>query len=187
MTHGPEHQLEEAHHAGHDPFDRRVAMTMVVIAAVLAAVRVLGHRAHNDVLQYQTREANQWAYFQAKEIRRYTYEMAVKLPVLVRDTADPHSLGGPAAGLIREWEGKIAKWKEDTEKIEEQAREYQRAVAEAHHRGDRLDLGELGVELALVLCSVAILTRRRGFWYGGMAVGLVGVAVALSAYLPHGH
>src|SRR3954451_16480927 len=151
MAHGPEHHLEEAQHAGHDPFDRRVAMAMVVIAAVLAAVKVLGHRAHTEALLYQTKEANQWAYFQAKEIRRYTYEMGVKLPVLVRDSSDSRPLGEPAAGLIREWEGKIAKWKDDTEKIEEQAREYQKAVEEAHHRGDRLDLGELGVELALVL------------------------------------
>ena len=28
----------------------------------------------------------------------------------------------------------------------------------AHHRADRFDLGELGVELALVLCSLAVLT-----------------------------
>ena len=44
-------------------------------------------------------------------------------------------------------------------------------------------LGELGIELALVLCSVAVLTKRPGFWYSGMAFGLVGLAVSLSSFL----
>ena len=77
MTHGQPH--EEAEHAAHlaaDPFDRRVAMSMVVIAAILAAVKVQGHRTHNETLQYQidanvahTQESDQWNFFQAKKMR----------------------------------------------------------------------------------------------------------------------
>ena len=33
-----------------DPFDRRVAMTMAIIAAVLACVTMLSHRAHDESL-----------------------------------------------------------------------------------------------------------------------------------------
>ena len=33
-----------------DPFDRQVAMTMAIIAAVLAGVTMLSHRAHDDSL-----------------------------------------------------------------------------------------------------------------------------------------
>ena len=78
MAHGQPH--EEAEHAQHhaaDPFDKRVAMTMVVIAALLAGVKVLGHRTHNDTLGYQikagvtnTEASNLWNFFQAKKMRR---------------------------------------------------------------------------------------------------------------------
>src|SRR6478752_9434977 len=77
MTHGQPH--EEAEHAQHhaaDPFDKRVAMTMVIIAALLAGVKVLGHRTHNDTLGYQikagvtnTEASNQWNFFQSKKMR----------------------------------------------------------------------------------------------------------------------
>src|SRR4051812_34094187 len=70
MAHGTEHHLEEAHHAEHarhDPFDRRVAMTMAIVAAALACVTMLSHRAHNETLKNTTEAANQWAYFQAKK------------------------------------------------------------------------------------------------------------------------
>ena len=36
-----------------DPFDKRVAMSMAIVAAALAFVAMLSHRAHNKVLQYQ--------------------------------------------------------------------------------------------------------------------------------------
>ena len=50
----------------------------------------------------------------------------------------------------------------------------------------RFDLGELGIELALVFCSLAVLTKRLGFWYSGISVGLIGGVVALTAFLlPH--
>src|SRR5262249_35975968 len=47
-----------AEHASHDPFARWVAITMVVIAAVLAGVKVLGHRSHNETLQLQIEAGN---------------------------------------------------------------------------------------------------------------------------------
>ena len=39
------------------------------------------------------------------------------------------------------------------------------------------DLGELGVELALVLSSIAILTKAAGYWYGGLVVCAAGLVV----------
>jgi hypothetical protein len=54
---------------------------------------------------------------------------------------------------------------------------------EAHGMSNRFDFGELGVEMALVLCSVAVLTKRKSFWYGGIAVGVVGLVVGLTAFL----
>jgi len=48
-----EHHLEHAEHAqhaAHSPFDRRVTMTIAIIAAMLACVTLLSHRAHNETL-----------------------------------------------------------------------------------------------------------------------------------------
>ena len=94
--HEPEEVAEHAVHGGHNPFDRRVAMTMVVVAAVLAGVKVLGHRSHNDTLRHQieagvlhTQESDQWAYFQAKKQRQYLFEAeAALLAVLPRESGD---------------------------------------------------------------------------------------------------
>ena len=49
----------------------------------------------------------------------------------------------------------------------------------SHLKSNLFDLGELGIELALVLCSIAVLTKRSTFWLTGIAVGIVGFLVAL--------
>jgi Domain of unknown function (DUF4337) len=98
MSEGTEHHLEpaeHAQHAAHDPFDRRVAMTMAITAAVLALATMLSHRSHNQVLQLQgeagqlrtqattfhTQASDQWGYFQAKKQRMYLYGANADLAV----------------------------------------------------------------------------------------------------------
>ena len=83
---------------------------------------------------------------------------------------------------------KLPKWKKEAEELTAKGEEYQKAAKEkledshvVHLRGDRFDLSELGVELGLVLCSLAVLTKRRGFWFTGLASAGIGVLIALSA------
>jgi hypothetical protein len=35
----------------------------------------------------------------------------------------------------------------------------------------------------LVLCSIAVLTKQASFWYAGIASGVIGALIAISAFL----
>jgi hypothetical protein len=253
MTHG--HPHEEAEHASHhafDPFDRRVAMSMVVIAAILAGVKVMGHRTHNETLAYQiksgvahTQESDQWNFFQAKKMREVLGELraALAAPEVRSGKSDEEWLAEvekdlqetidnldkppkptelpPVAEqakaalaraqkerdtlkkkypeikpevLERFYEAKLlaARYRSDSRIILNQAAQkhkealkYREKSDHKHHQADRFDLGELFVELALVLSSVAILTRRPGYWYGGLSVALLGVLVFATGFFVH--
>src|SRR5579884_4234096 len=61
---------EHAEHA-REPFDKRVAATMAIIAAALAVVSVLGHIMTTEELRMQQKAADQWAHRQAQRIREY--------------------------------------------------------------------------------------------------------------------
>jgi uncharacterized coiled-coil protein SlyX len=202
MSHGTEHHLEEAEHAQHhaiDPLNQRVAMTMAIIAACLACVTMLSHRSHNATIHNQihsndrlTEASDKWSYFQAKKNRQYMFDANAKmLSVLSAEVKDTKAKAD-AADVIKDWKGNVADYKADVKKIEEEAREltekakhFEEEAAHAHHMSDRFDLGELGVELALVLCSLTVLTRRKAFWFTGIGVGVVGFVVAMSAFLLH--
>jgi hypothetical protein len=212
MEHSPEHHIEEAEHAQHaarDPFDRRVTMSIAIVAAILACITMLGHREHNatlllqgEAIQLQSqggvvqgRANDQWNYYQGQKLRYHLYqgdlEMLDELAALVGKNKEFQS------GAKKTWEKRLGtyesrfesekvkakKLEEDVKGIQEKAEEKIRQSHHSHLRAHRFDLGELGVELALVLCSVAVLTKRGGFWYVGLVSCGVGTLVALSGLL----
>ncbi len=202
MSHGTEHHLEEAEHAQHhaaDPLNQRVAMTMAIIAACLACVTMLSHRSHNATIQNQihsndrlTEASDKWGYFQAKKNRQYMFDVNAKTLAILSTELKDTKAKADAADLVTDLKGTVADYKKEATKIEEEARglsekakEFEKEAAHAHHMSDRFDLGELGVEFALVLCSLTVLTKRKEFWYIGIGVGAVGFLVAMSAYLLH--
>jgi hypothetical protein len=253
MTHGQPHEEAEhvSHHAG-DPFDRRVAMSMVVIAAILAAVKVMGHRTHNETLQYQikanvahTQESDQWNFFQAKKMREVLAELRAALAVpdegsrktdeqligeIERDLQETTDNLGKAPEPVvlpsvqEQAKGAVARARKELESLKKKhpglkpehldryfeakvmaaryradsrivlnyaARKHEDADDNSdkshhrHHQADFFDLGELGVELALVLASVAILTKRSSYWYFGLAVGAIGLICVARGFFVH--
>jgi hypothetical protein len=55
-------------------------------------------------------------------------------------------------------------------------------VDQGEARSDRFDLGEVLLEIGLVITSVTLLTRSRIYWYLGMASSAIGVAAGVSAF-----
>ena len=140
-----EHHLEHAEHVPHaalNPFDRQVAMTMAMVAAVLACVSMLSHRAHNDTLKLRilanddlTEASNRWGHYQAKKNRAYMYAAdALLLGVMAKDTSKPDA-ATQAGELIAEWERKASVWTNDYETIEHEARELGHKAKEEDDEG----------------------------------------------------
>ena len=74
------HELHEhAEEAQRDPSLVPVTLSMAILAVVLAAITLLSHRAHTEELLLQSKATDQWAYFQAKNIRRHSYELFLDL------------------------------------------------------------------------------------------------------------
>jgi hypothetical protein len=58
------------------------------------------------------------------------------------------------------------------------------AASRAHeHRHHWLTVAATLLEIAIAICTVAIVTRRRAFWAGSLVLGCAGVAVLAGAYL----
>src|SRR5262245_8952305 len=192
MPHGPEHHIEHAEHsahAAHDPFESRVMLSIAITAALLAAVTMLSHRAPNATLQYQMEASNKWNYFQAKKNRMYLYEasdlatdMLLAMPFpdeLKKSQAHKTWQDEAKKKKTKRWADKAKEYRSESDNIQEEAEELTHKAHAMHELGDRYDMAELGVEMGLVLGSLAVLTKRRSFWYTGLVCSLVGVVLAL--------
>ena len=67
------HEVMEAHEAPGSHEDSRltlpVAVTLSILAVLVAIATLLGHRASTEEIILQTKASDQWALFQAKNIR----------------------------------------------------------------------------------------------------------------------
>src|SRR5579862_8665486 len=72
-------ELEELGEKVHNTVERKIGLTMAVVAALLATVTLMGHRLHTEEVVAQTKAADQWAYYQAKNGRYHMYAADAKL------------------------------------------------------------------------------------------------------------
>ena len=171
---------EHAAHGAHDPSLVPVTFTMAVLAVVLAATSLLGHRAHTEELLFQNRATDQWAYYQAKNIREHTYELFLDL-LSVSSVKDPES----AEKVKEKYSREVERYKEELKEIQTEATALEAEVHMESRRANRFDLGEVFLEAALVIASLTLLTKRRMFWQLGIVIGVAGLAVTLSGFLVH--
>jgi hypothetical protein len=171
-----EHAQEGREHPSLAP----ISVTMAILAVCVAAVSLLGHRSHTEEVLSQVRASDQWSYYQAKNIRRHNYETAVDLLGLVefKNKAEAEKVREKYSEQARRYA------KEQTE-IMEQAKELEKESALDQRRANRFDLGEVFLEVGLVIVSLALLTRKKAFWFLGLASGVAGLAVAATGLLMH--
>jgi hypothetical protein len=126
----------------------------------------------------QAKSSDQWAYYQAKNIRRHEDEIFADL------TSVQPSTDAAALGKLREkYSGEAARYKDEQKEIEDKARELEAEVATERNRADRYDLGEVFLEVGLVITSITLLSGRREFWLAGVLMALVGIVLAATGYL----
>jgi hypothetical protein len=140
----------------------------------------MGHRAHTEELLTQNRATDQWAYYQAKNIRLHNYQMSLDLLALVEFKDKEQS-----EKVRAKYQGEIERYTKEQAEIEEQAKDFEGESARAQRKADRFDLGEVFLEIALVISSLALLSKKLIFWYLGIISAVGGLAVAVTGYLMH--
>jgi hypothetical protein len=180
MAEEPHELAERAEHGAKEPGLAPITITMAILAVFVAAVSLMGHRSHTEELLLQTKATDQWAYYQAKDIRRHTYELFVdELSVFTLQNS-------PQVDAMKDkYQKEIDRYREQLKESETEAKNIEAEVALTQRRADRFDLGEVLLEAALVICSITLLTGNRLFWGLGLIAGTAGLIIAAAAFLIH--
>src|SRR5580658_4522693 len=171
---------EHAEHAREHPDLAPVTLTMAVLAVLVATVSLLGHRTHTEEIILQNKVTDQWAYYQAKNIRRHTDELFADLTTVMA-TKDPAA----AAKLEEKYRAEADRYKDEQKELDAKAKETENETEHVRRKADRFDLGEVFLEIALVITSITLLSGRRIFWHVGLLMAAAGVLVAASAWMVH--
>jgi hypothetical protein len=171
---------EHAEHAKHDPTLAPISVTMAVLAVLVAVVTLLGHRAHTEEVVLQAKSSDQWAFYQAKNIRRHEDEIFTDLT-----SVEPSTDAANLAKLREKYSTEATRYKDEQKDIEDKAKEMEGEVATERNRADRFDLAEVFLEVGLVITSITLLSGRRVFWALGILLGVVGIVIASTGFMVH--
>jgi len=166
---------ETAEHA-RPAVQRSVGVTMALFAACLAVVTLMGHRLHTEEVVLQTQTADGWAYYQAKNTRSQMYAADGKLAELQ---------GAQGTTLAAAWVEKANQEQKQAEDIRHSTEELVRETQSAARRATMFDAAEVFVEIAIVLCSVSLLTSASVFWRVSFVSTGVGLIFAALGFLKH--
>jgi len=172
-------ELPEAHHMHEDdPLVLPVSITISIMAVLVAGATLLGHRAHTEELLRQSQAADKWAQSQAKSVRLHETQGFSDFFNLVAFMDK-----GKGEALREKYMKEVEHYQSDKEDISKEAKDLETERDLAGRQADRFDGGEAFLEIGLVICSITMLTKRKGFWFAGMLLGAGGVLLAATGML----
>ena len=173
-----QHQLEEAAERAKERKEMApVSFTMAILAVLVAVTTLLGHRAHTEEILLQTRATDQWSYSQAKDTRRNDLEALDNVLTALENTKEER-----AQEVQKRFREQIERFQEQKTEIQKEARALDAEVQLFSGRANRFDLGEVFLEIALVVTSITLLTNNRAYWYFGCVLAALGISCTASAW-----
>jgi hypothetical protein len=187
MEDSPTEHFEHAEHAEHvahldDSFLTKVSITIAILAVVAAAVGSLetietaasiGDK--NDAVFLQNKATDNWSFFQAKSIKKTTYEIAA---------ASNPALAEQFNAQAKRYESDGKELLAKGEDLEHQTDAKLESSEHHEHRHHILTIGVTLLHISIAIATISIIMRGKKWpWYCSLALGGLGAVIGAFAYL----
>ena len=167
------------HEIGRVPHARSAAIVIAVLAAMLAVAENGARDAQTGSLAGQIEASDTWAQYQAKSVRRTVLSQTADLLEASPNASDPKVAARAEA----------ARHEADRLRSEPGAEGMEQLAARAHaseherdhdtHRYHGLETASSGLQLAIVLVTVSVVTGVRALMLGGAGLGVLAAGYGL--------
>ena len=162
--------------------DKRVGIKIAIIAVIMAIVSSYGKNAANDMIINEVKASNGYAWYQAKRIRGALNDQAIS-QIEIDLLGQPSDTQREAMGkLKKKLQEKNAEYKKENDDILKEADTTKAEAALAGKKNDAFDRAEIALQVAVVLCSLTLLTGSAIFSRAGVGLAALGVVLAGMAF-----
>lgn len=154
--------------------EKQIGIMIAVIAVVMAIIGSLGNNAANERIVKAVESSNGFAWYQAKRQRSYLNDLEIKRIAI-------ELAGNPTAGqrealqrLANELKAKNDEYQGENEKLVKAAEAAKIESEVSGEKNDGFDHAEILLQVAVVLCSLTLLTDNRNFLRVGIVVAILG-------------
>jgi hypothetical protein len=164
----------EIPHAEGKQGEKQIGITIAIIAVLMAIVGSLGHNAANDMIVNEVKSSNAFAWYQAKRQREYLDDIELRR-IAVELAGNPAPAQRDAlVRLASELGQRNQEYRAETERIQAEAKQFGLEARVSAARNDGFDPSEILLQVAVVLCSLTLLTESKVFIRIGLVVALAG-------------
>jgi hypothetical protein len=160
-----------------------LATVMLAVCATLSTFK--GGSFSTRSVMSQTQAANQWAFYQAKSIKSYLYE--IQKEILELDVNEAQGLSPQTSESHKEkiasYADKIARYESEKATIAAEAKRLEAVRDDAQRHAQIFGIAVIFLQIAILLSSIASLMKKKLVWYVGLVVGLAGVVYFANGFL----
>jgi hypothetical protein len=199
---GPGAEIEIPHDE-HDPFVKKVGLSVAIYAVILAIAGVGGKGAGKDLITAQLDASNEYSQYQAKAQREVMYnqerealEPVVSVPEEKREAwakeydnalkdrklmpVDPAERQRKRLAYITT---KLSEYVGEKKKLDENGQKYIADRKTAHRMDGYFDYAELSLQLAIVLASISMLSKAKWPWSISLLLAILGLAITAGGFI----
>jgi hypothetical protein len=161
-----------------EPWLNYLALTTIILAVCATMATFKGGGFSTRAVLSQTQASDQWAFYQAKSIKGYLYEMQkdqLEMQLRSRGGAVPTAVADEFQKKIDGYTAKIAKYESEKSKIQGDAKQLEFVRDDAQRHGKVFGVAVIFLQVAILCCSVAALMKKKYVWIVGSVLGVYGV------------
>jgi hypothetical protein len=163
-----------------------LALTTVILAVCATLSTFKGAGYSTRAVLSQSQATNQWAYYQAKGIKGYLYEIqkeALELEFKKDKIRGAKTLQEEYEKKIDLYAQKIKKYDGEKAEISKEAKRLETLRDDAQKHSGVFGLAVIFLQIAILLSSIAALMKKKVVWVIGMGAGAVGVVYFVNGFL----
>jgi hypothetical protein len=178
------HETYEKIEEAHQKHNKRAALIIIGLAALLAIAEMAGKHAQTASIAYNIEANDLWAFYQAKTIRSTVLRTAIESAQLLPTDGTPEGADARKKQLA-DWRKTADRYESDpvTKEGRKELAERAKAVTELRDRKltvyHEFEYSSAALQLAIVMASAAIITEIVLIEIISAGLGLVGLALAL--------
>ncbi|HLO26281.1 MAG TPA: DUF4337 domain-containing protein [Geobacteraceae bacterium] len=168
-----------------EPWLNYLALSTVILAVCATLATFKGGGYSTRSVMTQTQASDQWAFYQAKSIKGYVYEMQkdkLELELLALGAKAPQAREAYVK-KIEEYGKKIAKYEGEKAQIQKEAKKFEEIRNDAQKHSQAFGIAVIFLQIAILLSSIAALIKKKPLWLLGVAVGVVGIFYFINGFL----
>ena len=163
--------LQEKMHEEGGSWIMYVAMTAAILSVLAAGAALFaGHHANEATLS-QIKASNAWNYYQAKGVKSYILSMKVSMFKALDKPVDAKDID------------KISSLSKEQEEIKKEATNLEEESKLHLSRHVPLSAAVTFFQVAIALCALTVLTKRRYLYYGSLLLTSIGLVFLIVGFI----